>query len=315
VSGHADSPCARNAARHLAELLRTAYRSRWDRPEYVERAREGSGPHQGAVAHVLAEHLHYHPRERHPDDREVEPSQLEPLVSRALNGTRLSRQTLEIFVSAFTMTEQHAEALREEWNGHRPAQVIIGQLPPPDEMPDYQPPQSDTVLLHEHHRLGPEGLPVRHRTLVTIRSRIDGLASYQYRFDTPHAQVRTLRGGRQGDLYHAGGPIWAVDLTFPHPLSQGETHFMEFWTLLAYDEPPPCEMRRGTHERIENLELRVEFDQRRLPGSVAWAEWGHYTGPGNHVVREEPCSADQERAVHRYVRVVQRAVVGFYWEW
>lgn len=113
---------------------------------------------------------------------------------------------------------------------------------------------------------------------MNIRSRIDGLSSYQYRFDTPHARVNAVRGGQHGKLYQFSDEVSAVDLNFPRPLTRGEMHYMEFWTLLKYDAPPPREMRRGTHGRTKNLDLRVQFDPEKLPSVVWWAEWGHYRG-------------------------------------
>lgn len=170
-------------------------------------------------------------------------------------------------------------------------------------------------MLHEHHWLGPDGLPVRHRTQMNLRSRIDGLSNYQYRFDTPHVKVKTVRGGQCGELYQLSDDVWAVDLSFPRSLASGEMHYMEFWTLLNYDVPPPREMRRGTHGRTENLDLRVQFDPIKLPSAAWWAEWGHYRGPDNKVINQVLCSLDNELSMHRYLEAIERAVVGFCWDW
>src|SRR2546421_11875736 len=48
----------------------------------------------------------------------------------------------------------------------------------------------------------------------------------------------------------------AVDFRFDRPLGIGERDYLEFWTILQYKEPPPREMRRATHEQIEDLYLR-----------------------------------------------------------
>ena len=310
----ASSRGARNASRYLVELLRGTYRPRWNRPTYVARARADQ-VHHGAVANVLAEYLWNHPREGHPEDRDVLPNQLTPLVSRALGGQRLSQQTLGLFIQAFGMRDGEAYSLRQQWEGRAGASVITGDLTPPRELLNYRPPDYEKVKLSELHRLGPDGLPARHRTSITIRSRVDGLATYPYRIDTPHAQVRVTQGGEAGELHQVGEGIWVADITLPWGLRHGEDHSIEFWTILKYDEPPPREMRRATHERITNLDVRVQFDPARLPSAVWWAEWGHYQGPDNRITDRELCPLNKERAVYRYVETVQQAVVGFCWDW
>ncbi len=303
----------REAGLHLAELLRTRYRHRWQREELIQRHR-GAGVHTMAVATVLAAHLHARPRERHPEDRDVAPTAIRSTVSRALRGEQLSAELLERFIDAFAMRADHAHQLRAMLAGTSDADVVVGQLPPPAGMPGYRDKQFDTLMLHEHHWLGAEGLPVEHRSQINIRSRVDGLASYQYRIDTPHAVVEADQGGEVGDLVPLGEGIWAVDLHFA-PLAARDTHYIEFRTRLHYDVAPEPVMRRGTHELIENLDIRVQFHEARLPSVVRFSEWAHYLPPHDRVVWQEEFSLRDQPSVHRYVAVLERAVVGFAWDW
>lgn len=302
----------RAAARHVRLLLvrSRAYRSLWG--ARVEKITPGEVS-QAGVCRVLAEYLWDAGLE--PDSRTDLPRVLKDPVSRAFRGLALSPKLLRTIIAAFEFTDEDADHTWALYRGAENPTVITGTLPPPNEIADYQASKFEIIKLQEHHWIGPDGLPTRHRTEINIRSRINGLQGYQYRIDTPHGRVRTVRGGRQGALYEAGGDLWAVDLTFPRPLHRGEMHYMEFWTLLSYEAPPPREMRRGTHERIEHLDMRVEFHPDCMPSAVWWAEWEHYFGPGNRVTRKEMIDLDEELAVDRYLEAVERAVVGFAWEW
>lgn len=303
----------RAAGQQIHELLlrRTVYRSLWEQanPDEIK----PDEVNQAAVCRVLAKFLWDTGLE--PDTRQELPRVLKDPVSRALRGASLTPKLLETFIQAFAFTDEDAEHVRRLHRGQERPAIIVGNLPPPRDLPGYRPPQFDKLKLQEHHWLGPDGLPARHRTEATIRSRVDGLTTYQYRIDTPQARIRAIRGGTIGPLYEVGAGLWAVDLTFPRPLRRNDEHYIEFWTLLKYDEPPEREMRCGTYERIEQLDLRVEFHPRRLPTTVWWAEWEHHTGPKNRIVDRASCELDAEHAVHRYLAAVERAVVGFCWEW
>src|SRR2546430_1729130 len=156
-------------------------------------------------------------------------------------------------------------------------------------------------MLHEHHWLGANGLPARHRTQVNIRSRIEGLRIYQYRFDTDLARVHVPRnhGAEIGPVYQMTDEIYAVDFRFDRPLGIGERDYLEFWTILQYKEPPPREMRRATHEQIEDLYLRVTFNKQKVPSEVWWAEWVDYQGENNRASAYEPYTLDDRLFVHR----------------
>ncbi|GAA4536414.1 hypothetical protein [Amycolatopsis samaneae] len=300
------------AGLHICDLLRQPglYRDLWEaaadeiKPDSVN---------QAAVCQVLARYLWDASLE--PETRTDLPRSLKDPVSKALRGVSLSPNLLRTFIAAFNFSVSDADRTRLLYRGEERPSVIVGVLPPPSEVPGYRSPEFDTLKLQEHHWLGPDGLPARHRTEIMIRSRVDGLASYQYRIDTPHARVRAVRGGKPGAMYNAGGGIWAVELMFPRPLLRGEERYIEFWTLLKYDTAPPREMRRGTHERIDHLDIRVEFHPNRLPSRVFWAEWEHYVGPENRVIGREEFRLDNNLVVHRYVDAVERTVVGFYWDW
>jgi hypothetical protein len=58
--------------------------------------------------------------------------------------------------------------------------------------------------------------------------------------------------------------------------------------------------------------MRIEFHPDRLPRRVWWAHWD---GGDGTVLEREAVSLDSQHSVHRYLRSLEKTVVGFYWEW
>jgi hypothetical protein len=303
---------ARNAGQYLRELLRTEqrYRHRWMRYQH-DRERD---VHQMSVAKVLAAELRRNPRRD--NDAGVTHEQLVHIVSRALKpkGTVLARDTLDLFVRAFEITDEHAAVLWRQWGGDELARVVVGQLPPPDDMVAAAAPLYETIALREYHYLGPDGQPSAHRTVRDIRSLTDDLTSYRYSFDTSEATVERISGGQPGEPRRRHKNLWSVDITLPRTLNHGDEHSLEFETKFHYARPvEPC-LRRAAHERFESVVLRVEFHPDKLPRRVYWAEWLDYREPKIKVIHEEPVTLDAEHAVYHRLDVLNRAVVGFRWE-
>jgi hypothetical protein len=314
VAASARSRGARNAGLYLAELLLKEYRHLWDRPDYVQRSRSND-LHYAAVANILAERLQLHPREGRPGDRDAEPRQYLPLVSRALRGERLSRQTLEVFIAAFAMAPEHADELRRQWDGTVPARVVIGSLPPLGGGPSQAHPRYKTISMHEFHYVGEDGQPTHHRSIRDIESLVDGLDTFRYSFDTDRVSVERIHGGVPGEPYHIAANTWAVDIRLPRRLAHGQSHTLEFATRFRNPEFGDTCLRRVAHERYENVTLWVEFDKRKIPGAVWWAQWQDYRAPDITVIDKEPFELDSDNTVSHRLAVLDHAVVGFLWEW
>jgi hypothetical protein len=300
----------RAAGLHLRQLLLRAgpYRDSWEQHAHNARPEE---IRQEAVGRVIAEHL-YETGEHDETDTGLART-LKDRVSRAFSGRGLSLQTLRWFESAFRLSARDAQRVHELYRGDLRPTVIVGTLPPPTAgVPTAR---HETTLLFEHHFVGRDGMPARHHTQQTVRALVDGMTSYQYRIDTPEADVRVVRGGHVGQVYQLSQQIWAADILFHHPLPYGEEAYVDFWTIFHYSKRPSPEFRRGAHRRVEHLDLRLEFHAGRLPRHVWWAEWADYRAPGEAIVEREPVSLDEELSAHRYLEAIEHAVVGYYWEW
>jgi hypothetical protein len=286
------------------------YRQRWT--QYAERTRAGE-INQLAVADVLAHYLWHHPR--NPGDLDVLPRQLKDTVLRVISGKVLSRPALTLFIDAFGFSDSEAALLWKLWEGSDRVRFLSGpRAMPPEKAAAFGPPQYQTLSLHDHHYIGPDGLPIRHRTLQIIEATVSGLDRIPYRADTNAVSVEVGHGfkGLSGPFYQITEGVYGLEMVLAKSLAVGETLTLEYWTSFNYREPPEREFRRVVLGRMEGVDIRVEFDPAKLPASVWWAVWDGIDG---EIVRQDPAPLDSQRSVHRYLKTTEDTVVGFHWDW
>ena len=303
---------AQAAAAYVRELLLRPgrYRRKWE--QYAERSRVGQ-VNQLAVAEVLAHYLWEHPRAQ--GDVDVLPRQLKDTASRALSGKLLSQATLALFMDAFGFGTFERERLLKLWEGSAQVRVLSGpRAIREDKARALGRPQIKTLSLHDHHYLGPDGLPERHRVIHVIEAVVDGVDRVPYRADTNALTIETGQGfsGLAGQVYQPMAELFVVDMLLAKPLAAGETATLEYSASFHYPVPPPPEFRRIVRTFVENLDIRVEFHPAKLPSNVVWAVWDGMDGP---IVEREIVSLDSQFAVHRYLRLAEKTAVGFHWDW
>jgi len=303
---------AQAAAAYLRELLLRPgrYRRKWE--QYAERSRLGQ-VNQLAVAEVLAHYLWEHPRAQ--GDVDVLPRQLKDTASRALSGKLLSKATLSLFMDAFGFGAFEREQLTKLWEGSAHVRVLSGpRAIREDKARALGRPRTKTLSLHDHHYLGPDGLPARHRVIHVIEAVVDGVDRLPYRADTNALTIEVGQGfsGLAGPVYQPMAELFVVDMLLAKPLALGETATLEYSASFHYPAPPPPEFRRIVQSFVENLDIRIEFHPGKLPSSVVWAVWDGMDGP---IVEREPVTLDSQFAVHRYLRLAEKTAVGFHWDW
>jgi hypothetical protein len=313
VSGSAESLGAQEAGRYLAELLKCEpYRSLWNRPDYMTRHRE-SELHHTAVASVVAEYLQIHPREGRPRDRDALPSNLVPLVSKALNGVSLGTETLQVFISAFKINTEHAARL---WRVHSDANtarlVSVLSAVPLDTIAALPARRHRTHSVHDHHYLDAHGVPYRHETLQVIEATVDGLDRYAYAFDTDTLTVEVLTGGTLGQPYSVPNGVHAVDILFGQPLALGQRHTIKYETTFRYQTPQEPHFKRMVTVHVEYADVTITFHRAKLPKEVWEAEWKTLDSEpaiGNAVL------LDTYQTVSRQLKEVENIGYGFAWRW
>jgi hypothetical protein len=300
------------AAAYLRELLLRPgrYRHKWE--QYAERSRLGQ-VNQLAVAEVLAHYLWEHPRAQ--GDVDVLPRQLKDTASRALSGKLLSKATLTLFTDAFDLGRSERERLVKLWEGSAHVRVLSGpRAIREDQAIVLGRPQVKTLSLHDHHYLGPDGRPERHRVIHVVEALTDGVDRLPYRADTNALTVEVGQGfsGLAGPFYQPLAELFVVDMLLAEPLAAGETATLEYSTSFHYAASPPPEFRRVVQSSVENLDIRIEFHPAKLPARVEWAVWDGIDGP---IAESERVTLDSQFAVHRYLRLAEQTAVGFHWDW
>ncbi|HEV7870239.1 MAG TPA: hypothetical protein VGO95_03165 [Modestobacter sp.] len=292
------------AAQRLAALLvEPRYRRSWQRYSSVRRGELS----RAAVAAVLAAHLF--------ETGEVgwghRPRSLENRVGRALNGQRMSDRTLELFIAAFAMTDEHADELRALVRGVPATEGLVvatalsGERPMPRRT-------ARTLQVAEHHEVGADRSPRRHvtRQLLEAVGRTD---RYHYAFDTAHATISVLTGGTPVAAFRvAGTPLFVVEIVLAEPLLPGQTTHLEYQTDFDYPEPPAPEFRRGVTPSVRHLALTVRFAVAVRPREVLRARW-------DDVEATEPAATEPVRLVggQTSLEVVPdgECVIGYTWRW
>jgi hypothetical protein len=320
ASGSAASAGAQATAAYLRELLLRPgrYRRRWE--QYAERSRHGQ-INQLAVAEVLAHFLWEHPRTR--GDTDVLPRQLKDTSSRVLSGKLLSKPALGLFMDAFDLDEFDRDQLIRLWEGSSRVRVLSGPRAMRPELVSevagiLGPPGHQTVSLHDHINIGADRRPVRARTLQVIEAIRPALDRIPYIYDTNALTVTAGQGckGLSEPLAQIHDGVYAAHLLLADVLDVGETLTLEYWTTYqypaAYSGADDREYRRVVMRRVENIDIRVEFDALALPAAVWWGVWDGMQGD---ISDHQAVKLDGQHSVHRYLRLAERTVVGFHWDW
>ncbi len=308
------------ASDYLQQLLLKPgrYREVWE--QYISRERRGT-INQLAVAEVIARHLWSSPRS--PDDAEITPHQLKDTVSRAITGRLLSRSALSLFVDAFGFSEHEAARLWRLWNGSVAISVMSGSHAVPvgseqDVDRVIGPRQHQTLSLHDHVYVGPDGRIERARTLQVIEAIAQGVDRIPFICDTNVLTLEVGQGGKEltGDVRRIGDELFSTEILLARTLDLGETITLEYWITYRYpgDEADPSEreFRRAVMRQVGNFDMRVQFHPDMLPAHVWWARWDGIEG---RVIEREGVTLDNENSVHRYLRSLEKTVAGFYWQW
>ena len=305
----------RAAAEYLRHLLlkpgpyRDAWRCRVSRPR-------DDVINQLAVAEVIAGQQHA------VREGQLTPYQLRDIVSGALFGGKLTADTLQTFIAAFGFAEEESDRLLRLLSGSTRISVMSGTraVPASAEMDvdvAYGPRKHQTLALHDHVWVGADGRIDRARTMQVIEAIAPAVDRVPAIFDI---NVLTLEAGQGckellGQVRRVGSDMFFTEILLARTLDIGETLSFEYLRTYRYAghlAPSEREHRRAVMRHADGLDMRVEFHPERLPCTV-W--WSHWDGTDGDVLEREAVSLDSQHSVHRYLRALEKTVVGFYWEW
>ncbi len=317
----APRPAEQAAAHHLWELLRRneRYRRVWVYMAREENLEVVDGEvNEEAVRRVVVDYLCDKGviEEPRPLSEKGKPKRLwKDQIYDARNHLRLSPTTLSAFIGAFDISEDdqarlyriHSDRVPTGNPTHNPTIQPSGLKVPPAE--------HATIALHEYHYLGADGLPHHHETNQAIRSLVDELVAYPYRFDTNEVRdVKVLHGGYAGDIYQVQEDVYAVDIVLDTPLKLGQATTLRYITRFRYTDPPRPAFARPIPRTTDLIEIRVTFHKQRLPSRVWFVVWEDWTD-SSRILHQEEVVPDVGRSVHRLLTEAGGTVVGFHWEW
>src|SRR5205823_11515526 len=134
-----------------------------------------------------------------------------------------SPTTLRAFIGALELNEDDQERL---YRIHEDREAMGNPLPRPVPLPsglNVPTAEHQTLTLREYHHVGPDGIPVYHETIQSLRCVVDRMVSYPYRFDTNEVRdVRVIHGGTAGELYPVEDTVYAVDIALDRALALAE---------------------------------------------------------------------------------------------
>ncbi len=123
--------------------------------------------------------------------------------------------------------------------------------------PDLERNEYETVLIYDEHYLGSDGLPAWQETRQTIRSLVDDVDHFPFRFDTDEVDVELLRGGNEEPMARYNQNYWEVPFRFPKPLDYGEFHGFTYRLKFRYKESPSREYRRVIFGHLDGFHVHV----------------------------------------------------------
>ncbi len=233
-------------------------------------------------------------------------------IAAAVEGAALSAPTLDRFIDAFNLNGRHATRLRDLLRGSDAVRVITGSALS-DLRRQIGPPRHETLAVHELHTLGPDGLPAEHQTIQVIKSTVDSLETYPFRFDTDQLAVEVVRGGHVGDLYRFDEHLFGFDIVLDRPLAAGETTLLHYRLTFLYRTAPPTEFRRGVLGTMRDVTLWVQFHPQKVPARVWQARWDRLDHAA--VIEEQVVELDGELSAQARYDRVDDSILGFRWSW
>ncbi|KUM76260.1 hypothetical protein AQI70_14985 [Streptomyces curacoi] len=233
-------------------------------------------------------------------------------MSRALNGTAISAETLKWIINAFDMDSgdtDHLWATYAAELGSTPG--IAHTLRRRRKMASRQ--RHRTVSLVERYFLDESGALKLRNTFHTIRAIEDGVDLYMFNHEPQASDIEVLHGGTPGLQHVYGGGMVGREIILTPPLLKSQTTALEYRTHFVQEPAfPATEVRRAAFARTEHVDLAVVFPAKRTPRVVWWCVWDDHLG-GVPVQRKE--MTPQNGTVRHYVPFIEETSVGFAWKW
>ncbi|MGV9298143.1 hypothetical protein [Amycolatopsis sp. NPDC003676] len=269
---------------------------------YTERTTDALN--QAAVAKVIEKYLWN--KQSLPGDKDARA--FKDLVSRAVSGTTLSTSTLLLFIRAFNLAQTDQDRLWALYTYARdPECEITHTLRLRRETLRKQ--RHRTVNLVERYTVNSAGQLMTRHTTHTIRATEDGVDVYLFNHEPQATKVEVVYGGRTGRSHEYGGGLRSIEIELDHPLSNGESTSLDYYTLFDETGVQINEVRRTAFARVENIDMAVEFTG--SPPDAAW--WCVWTDQLEGTTVEERVVDVARGSIRQFTSSIEETVVGFRW--
>jgi hypothetical protein len=230
-------------------------------------------------------------------------------VSRALNGLKISTETLGWFFGAFEMTTEDQEKVWAAFYGlDQDCISVSNTLIRHRSM--ISPQHHRTISLFERYVVSDKRLTLR-KTSHTISAVADRVDRYIFNHEQAATRIKVVHGGTLGHQHEYGDGLRAAEIVFDRPLRKSQGICLEYETHFEGTSDLITEVRRAAYARATNVDIAVEFHSRR-PTHAWWCAWDdHLEGTP---VQETPVTIRQS-TVHHYFAYIENTVIGFRWEW
>jgi hypothetical protein len=300
------------AAAHLRRLLTSVsdYRRQWMR--YTRRMRT-SEINYAAVSQVVALYL-WDRGVREESERDL-PRKLRDRIRQALRGELLSHETLTWLIEAFGMDESDTHAVWDAFAGGSMVDLsgegiafTLSALP----VPIITPQRHQTSALFSRYYIGADQTLNRIETSHIIVALEDGVDTFAYSPRNTVTDVTVITGGDFVGFHESTPGFVGVEIRLDRPLLSGQHASLQYFTAHRPTLEPCTELRRAARRRIDNVDMRVIFED-VCPARAWWCAWDAYDG-GNPVHRT-PVEVSDQLELHQFVPYIEQTVVGFRWEW
>lgn len=300
------------AAAVLLGLLTTrkAYRREWERLEQRRRSEKIS---YAAVARVLGAYLQ-RVGEKDVDDGQLH-RRLKDRVGRALEGKKMTHETLTWFLEAFDVVDEDRETVLSAFSGGSASESfsegITFTLRDPKPLMNRVQWHRSVALFRQYH-IGSDKMLHTVETRHVIVALEDGVDMYGQSYLDNLKELRCIAGGKRIITYPSAPGFIGIDIELEQPLRKGQPASLEYVATYHPTASPRTEVRRAARARIKNVDMRVCFEG-ILPKRAWWCVWDdHVDGSPIHSEEIDFKAAGQ---LHRFVPYMEQAVAGFRWEW
>ncbi|MEC3978164.1 hypothetical protein [Amycolatopsis sp. H20-H5] len=243
------------------------------------------------------------------------PRKLRDRIRQALRGELLTYETLTWITQAFGFAREDASQVWDAFAGKSATDLdgdgIAFTLRTPP-IPLIKPQQLQTTALFARYYVNRNRALAKIETSHIVVALEDGVDTYAYSPRATASEVDVIAGGKFVRFHDSAPGFTGVEIKLDRPLRKGQQTSLQYSTLHNESKKPCTHLRRATRKRMENIDMRVIFED-VYPVKAWWSTWDAYD-EGN-IVSDVPAKLENGSELHQFISYAEQAVAGFRWDW